>query len=208
MNRLTRALNRCVPEYLESRHLIVDEYWWRVEEGCGLWFFESRSNPALKIFSANPLRFRHQHDASDPIFVLLPINIGQTNNNNVFAASKFQIQSSSCYSNKTSLLILLEAAEEATLLRRSETIFFTPAPVPKRETSSGAHWKFTLRLLLTLWKLETSVYFVSWRKSIVEATVFCLNPIWTTCHGFSAGKQLVASCLHCMKCRLNSNCKA
>jgi len=30
---------------------------------------------------------------------------------------------------------------------------------------SGAHWKFTLRLLFTLWRLESSVYCASWGKS-------------------------------------------
>ena len=69
--------------------------------------------------------------------------------------------------------------------------FFTPAP----ELIGNLHSGYSLEIL----KL-----FVSLCKSIVGAVLPFSNTD-KLCRGFSAGKQVVAACLHCINCRLNFN---
>jgi len=59
---------------------------------------------------------------------------------------------------------------------------------------SGAHWKFTLQLLFTLRKLENRVYVATWGK-INAWTILPLASMNKYCHAFSAGKEVVVSCL-------------
>jgi len=54
--------------------------------------------------------------------------------------------------------------------------------------------KFALRLLFTLRKLDSSVYFASWVKRTAGA-ILSLPDMNKLCHAFSAGKKLVVSCL-------------
>jgi len=66
---------------------------------------------------------------------------------------------------------------------------------------SGAHWNFSARLMFALRKLGPVSILPHDAKALLE--LFCLPNMDKSYHGFSAGKQLVASCLYCMNCRLN-----
>ena len=79
------------------------------------------------------------------------------------------------------------------------TFFYSWGCSKKSDFSScsGTLWKFTLQLLFALRKLEGNVYFASWGKITVRA-ILPLPNMDKLCHGFSAGKQLVTSCLHCI----------
>ena len=77
------------------------------------------------------------------------------------------------------------------LLKWTESLFLTPAP----ELIGNSHSDYALEI----WK-----HFASSCKSTVGAILPFPN-MDKLGHGFSAGKQVVASCLHCINCTLNSN---
>ena len=65
------------------------------------------------------------------------------------------------------------------------------------DSCSGTLWKFTVRFVFALWKLELNAYFGSWIK-ITFGVILQLPNVDKWSHGFSAGKEFVASYLHCM----------
>ena len=75
--------------------------------------------------------------------------------------------------------------------RGERSHFFTPAPELVGNLYSG-------------YSLEIFKHFTSLCKSIVGAVLPFPNTDKLR-HGFRAGKKVVASCLHCINCRLNSN---
>jgi len=73
----------------------------------------------------------------------------------------------------------------------------TPAPAP--EFIGNLHSDSRLHST----KLKSGVYFAAWDKSTAGA-ILSLPSMNKLCHDFSAGKQLVAPCLSCMRSGLNS----
>jgi len=73
----------------------------------------------------------------------------------------------------------------------NEVPFFTPSP----ELIGNLHSGYSLEILK---------HFASLCKSVVEAVLPFPNTD-KLCHGLSASKHVVASCLHCINCKLNSN---
>jgi len=70
------------------------------------------------------------------------------------------------------------------------------------EACSGVDWKYTLRLLFG----NLKAFCLIMQKHSWSFLPF--PNMGNLCHGFSAGKQVVASYLHCINCRLNSNLTA
>ena len=107
-----------------------------------------------------------------------------------FQSPKFNVDNQ-WWSLQTCLVLRLTSRPEVI----GVTFFDSCSWKSDSSSCSGAHdWKFTLRLLFALRKLENRVYFATWGK-ITAWTILPLANMDEYCHAFSAGKQEVVSCL-------------